>query len=407
MTSDEKYPIREIFQRFGPDYIRSHPNLPGEQRNVIWYISRCKTGELGYTQERCKKCGTVYIHNASCNNRSCPCCQGQLAKEWELERNTELVEGIAYYHVVFTMPHELNPLIMANEKLLLDLLFSSVHETILTLCADPKFMGAKPGIISVLHTWGQTLSFHPHLHLCISGGGITPDGKFVETKHKGFLIPEPVLAKMFRGKYLAALKSFYTRGKLDLSRTPELKDCDCWQRFIDELYDKRWLPFVKETFNGKGNAISYLARYSYRTAIANSRIVSVTDDEVTFSYKDYADNNAKKTMTVKGEVFIAMFLQHVLPRFFHRFRFAGYLSNSKRTKNLKLIHRLRHTTYRENIFRSMKTRELMMFLYGVDICACPLCSGLLEPVPKKKDTGPQRSIKELCVIYHIGSYNNN
>ena len=342
----------------------------------------CKTGELGYNVSYCEDCGFPKIHAVSCNSRSCPCCQAHLEKKWELERNTELIEGIAYYHVVFTIPHDTGPLIKANMKVLLDLEFKCVQETLLTLCEDPKFLGAKPGIISVLHTWGQKLSFHPHIHVCISGGGITPAGQFVETKHKGFFLPKAVIASMFRGKYLCALKKLYENGKLDLSHTRDFEDPSRFQAFIDHLFQKKWLPFVKETFNGRGNAIRYLARYSFRTAIANSRITQITDIHVTFRYKDYADNGKVKHLTVKGADFIGMFLQHVLPRRFNRVRFSGYLTNCRKTKNLQLIHRLRSTVYSGNPFRGIKVAALMMVLYGKDICACPACSGRMIRLPR-------------------------
>lgn len=243
-------------------------------------------------------------------------------------------------------------------------------------------MGAKPGIVSVLHTWGQKLSYHPHIHVCISGGGITPPGQFIETKHKGFLIPESVLANMFRGKYLCALKNLYTAGKLNLSCNEDLKDPEKWKDFIDLLFKKHWLPFVKETFNGRGNAIKYLARYSYRTAISNSRIVSIDDENVTFTYTDYADSNAKKTMTVKGETFISMFLQHILPSGFHRVRFAGYLINCQKSKNLRLIHSIRNTEYSGNPYRQMSIVDLIKEIYGNDICSCPECKGKLIPLAR-------------------------
>ena len=343
---------------------------------------RCKSGELGYNVSYCEDCGFPQIHAVSCNNRSCPCCQAPLEKKWELERNTELIRDIAYFHVVFTVPHDLNTLIKANQKLLLDLQFHCVQETLLELCADPRFMGAKPGIISVLHTWGQKLPFHPHIHVCISGGGITPAGQFVETRHKGFFLPKAAIASMFRGKYLCSLKKLYARGVLDLSRTREFEDPFRWQAFIDRLFGKEWIPFVGETFNGRGNAIRYLARYSFRTAIANSRITEVTDTHVTFRYKDYADGSKKKTLTVKGTDFIGMFLQHVLPKGFNRVRFSGYLTNAKKTGNLKLIHRLRNTVYPGNPYRKMKTADLIMALYGKDICTCPECSGRMIRLPR-------------------------
>ena len=382
MTSNSDYPIRDAVRRFFPEYQKLHPCLRPNQRRTAEAIMKCKTGELGLNVSYCEDCGYPKIHNVSCNNRSCPCCQAPLERKWELERNTEMIPGIAYFHVVFTVPHELNGLIKANPKALLDLQFRCVHETLLTLCADPKFLGAKPGIVSVLHTWGQKLSFHPHIHVCVSGGGLTPSGKFVETKHKGFFLPVAAIASMFRGKYLAGLKALYSKGKLDLSSALELEDPVRWKEFLDVLYQKRWIPFVKETFNGKGNAIRYLARYSFRTAIANSRIVSVTDTHVTFRYKDYADSSKEKNLTVKGTDFVGMFLQHVLPKGFNRVRFAGYLTNCQKAKNLKRIHQLRNTEYTGNRYRRMKIPELFLELYGKDLCVCPECSGKMLKLPR-------------------------
>lgn len=377
-----EYKLRNALERFYPAFLDGHPGLSVEKRKVAESIIKCKTGKLGYNVSVCEECGHPVIHAVSCNNRSCPCCQAPLEKKWEEERNTELIDGIAYYHVVFTVPHELNPLFRTNMKSMLNLFFKCVRDTLLTLCSDQKYMGAKPGIVSVLHTWGQKLNFHPHIHVCLSGGGLTKAGKFVETRHKGFLIPEAVIASMFRGKFLCSLKKMYESGTLNLYGIEYLWDPVQWKSYIDRLFNKRWLPFVKETFNGNGNAIKYLARYSYRTAIANSRIVSVGEDTVTFRYKDYADGNTSKTMTVKGTDFVEMFLQHVLPSGFHRVRFSGYLTNCKKTKNLKHIHQLRLSVYNGNPFRKMKMSEILLEFYGKDICKCKLCNGKMIPLSR-------------------------
>ena len=384
MTNTDKdvYKIRTIFRRFYPDYLKANPGLSYERRKAAECIMKCKTGELGYNACICEKCGHPVIHAVSCNNRFCPSCQTPMEKKWEAERNTELIPGIAYYHVVFTIPHELNLLVRANPVLLLGLLFKAVNESVISLCADPQFMGAKPGIVSVLHTWGQTLSYHPHVHACISGGGLSPAGQFLETKHKGFFLPEAALASMFRGKYLCGLKKLYDAGNLDLSPDPSLANPSGWKQFIDSLFAKRWLPFVKETFNGKGNAIRYLARYSYRTAIANSRILSIDGEKVVFKYKDYSDGSKEKTMSMNGISFIGMFLQHVLPSGFHRIRLSGYLTNSQKTKNLKRIHFLRSTIFLGNPYRKMKMAELMKTLFSKDICHCPVCSATMIRLPR-------------------------
>ena len=374
-SSPSAYPVRDAFRRFAGPFLDQHPETPYYRQKVANCIMKCKSGELGYNISVCEACGHPLIHAVSCNNRSCPCCQSAMEKKWELERNTELIEGIAYYHVVFTIPHQLNSLIRLNLVPLLDLMFHCVHKALLKLCADPRHAGMKPGIVSVLHTWGQKLSFHPHIHVCISGGGLTPEKKFKETVHKGFFLPRPVVGDMFRGMFLCALKKLYNAGKLNLSGLGQLIDPVKWQSFIDSLFEKEWLPFIKETFNGNGNAVQYLARYSYRTAIANSRILSVTDDKVTFRCKDYADGGKEKILTVTGEEFIGLFLQYVLPPGFHRVRFAGFLSNCKKAENLKLISLLRSTVYTGNPYSKMKMKDLLQVIFGKDVCACPVCSG--------------------------------
>ena len=326
----------------------------------------------------CKECGSVHVHNASCNNRSCPCCQHPQEKKWVAERQTELISGVAYYHVIFTVPHDLNDLFRANEKQLFSLLFKCVNDTLLALCADKHYMGAKPAIISVLHTWGQKLNYHPHVHVCLSGGGLTPTQDFTETRHKGFIIPEKVIASSFRGRFLCALKRLHDAGELCIPKS--LEDLDKWKTYINKLFSKRWLPFVKETFNGKGNAIEYLGRYSYRTAISNSRIISFDEENVTFRYKDYSDNGVQKTKTVSGVKFVDLFLQHVLPKGFSRIRYAGILTNNQKAKNLKRIYHLRNTEYLGNPYKKMKMRELILCLFNRDIECCPACGGSMIPL---------------------------
>ena len=377
-----KYPIREIFRRFYPDYLQEYPVPPYAVQKAANAIMHCKTGELGYNVSFCNDCGYHKIHTVSCNNRYCPCCQSALIKKWELERTSELIPGIAYYHVVFTVPEELNHLMQANEQLLFGLLFRCVKETLIDVCADPKFMGAVPSVFAVLHTWGQKLNFHPHIHTCVSGGGITPSGTFTETVHKGFFIPTHVLAASLRGRFLTALKVYHDTGKLNFSYTPELEDTNKWKIYVNDLFGKAWVPYVKETFNGKGNAVRYLARYSFRTAIANSRIISFDEKNVTFSYKDYKDNYKQKTRTVSGMEFIRLFLQHILPKNFNRMRSFGLLTNCKKKKNLHLIHLLRNSVYNGNPYQSMNNAQLIKELYGNDICSCEKCGGRMKFFPR-------------------------
>lgn len=368
-----EYPLRKAFREFYPSYTASH-TVSRVQEKAAACISRCKTGELGYTASYCPECGYQKIRARSCNNRSCPCCQAPLEQKWVMERNSELISGIAYYHVIFTLPKELNSLMLVNQKVMYDLLFSAATQTLLTLCMDKQYMGAVPGIVSVLHTWGQTLSFHPHLHVMLSGGGLNRVGKFVETKHKGFIIPVKVLGKMFRGKFLDGLKTLRASLKLSYSAdTSGLQEDGNWKSFLNILYSKTWVPFVKETFNGNGNAVKYLARYAYRTAISNSRIREVTDSSVVISYTDYADSNQKKELSFSGEEFVECFLRHILPQGFHRVRFSGFLANCVKSKNLTRIGILRASPYAGNPVKGKQTAELLLMIYGSDICTCPNC----------------------------------
>lgn len=323
------YPIQDVFQTFYPEYAASHSVSP-EQSKAARCICECKTGSLGYNISFCETCGHVEVHACSCNNRNCPCCQSPQEQKWIMARNSELIEKCAYYHSIFTVPYELNDLMFENQKLLYNLMFSCASDTLLTLCRDRKYMGATPGIILVLHSWGQQLNFHPHLHCCLSGGGLTQSGQFTESCHKGFLLPVKTVGTMFRGKFMEKLKSYYDKKLLKFTgNCSKLRNWYNWKDFINSLYSKDWIPFIKETFNGNGNAITYLARYAYRTAISNSRIDSVTEDSVSFHYKDYADKNTSKVKTVSGAEFITLFLHHILPKGFSRVRFSGFLSKEQ------------------------------------------------------------------------------
>mgnify|MGYP002622010018 FL=1 len=339
------YPLRKAFMIFYESYSQNH-DVPEVQQKAAECISRCKTGELGYTVSFCPECGYKKMRPRSCNNRNCSCCQAPLEQKWIMERNSELIYGTAYYHVVFTVPDKLNDLFRTNQKSMYDLLFSAASDTLIALCRDKKYMGATPGIVLVLHTWGQRLNFHPHLHVMLTGGGLTESGQFIQTRHKGFIIPKEVLGRVFRGKFLSGLKSLRESDAIAFEgRSRQLMNPVRWKTFLDDLYSNPWIPFIKETFNGNGNAIRYLARYSYRTAISNSRIIDVTDSSVTISYTDYADGNAKKLLRFKGEDFIGNFLMHVPPKGFHRVRFSGFLSNCVKSKSLSHMGRLMRTPY--------------------------------------------------------------
>ena len=381
VTSDS-YPVRETFRRFLPAYLESH-SVSDQQMKTASCISLCKSGELGYNVSFCKECGHIEIHACSCNNRHCPCCQAPVEQKWILARNSELIDGIAYYHAVFTVPVKLNDLIYENQKLLYNLMFRCASDTLITLCRDKKYMGATPGIVSVLHTQGSRLNYHPHLHTMLSGGGITPDKQFIETRHKGYLLPVKAMGKLFRGKFLSTLKQYHSDNLLHLyGKCSHLRNSYAWKEFVDRLYAKDWNPFIKETFNGFGNAVQYLARYVFRSAISNSRIDAVDESGVTFHYRDYADHSQTKQMHMSGDEFIDAFLMHVLPKGFCRVRFSGYLSSCVKTRNLKLIHSLRGGVYAGNPVAGRNMAELMMLLYGRDVCHCPNCNARMIRCPR-------------------------
>lgn len=289
--------IQQIFLYSYEDFQSSDSYASGVQEKAAHAILNCKSGSLGYNITQCSDCGHMEFHNNSCRNRNCPNCQAILKEFWIDKRRAEVIDS-PYFHVVFTVPHELNPLIYGNQKLLYSLLHRCSSETLLELARDRKYLGATPGIIQVLHTWGQTLNFHPHIHCIVSGGGLSVDQKLRRCGEK-FFIPVRVMAKVFRGKFLCYLQKYYVTGKLVFSSScAELRNSYSWNEFRDSPYKMDWCPYIKETFNGFGNAIEYLGRYTHRIAITNTRIQSVTDTHVSFAARDYKSGETKTVTEV-------------------------------------------------------------------------------------------------------------
>ena len=369
---DSRYPIREIFRDSLEWYMQDH-HLSNEQMSAANAIKSCKTGDLGYNISKCDECGHIELHSCSCRNRSCPNCQSVLKEVWIDKRRSEVLDT-RYFHVVFTVPHSLNALFLANQKLLYSLLFEAASRTLLTLSQDKRYLGAEPGIIIVLHTWGQTLSYHPHVHCIVSGAGFTRDHKLVKSG-KSFFIPIKAAMKMFRGKFMAALKSYRSSGELVIPDScMDLTMSEGWQSFVDKLYTTDWCPYIKETFNGSGNAISYLGRYTHRVAISNGRITDMTDDTVTFWYKDYRDHNARKEMTLSQDEFIRRFLMHVLPRRFQKIRYFGFLGNNSKRKKLRLLFELQgHQQFTARFSSDTPKDVILSEVLGIDVHVCPCC----------------------------------
>lgn len=362
--------IQEVFNLSYDEYC-SRFNPSTQQSKAAFSIMNCKSGKLGCNLSLCDDCGHSEIHHNSCRNRHCPCCQALLKELWIDHRKSEVIDA-PYFHVVFTLPAELNPLIYANQNLLYSLFHKCVSQTLLELSADSKYLGAAPGIIQILHTWGQKLNFHPHIHCIVAGAGLTKT-KQLKRSGKDFFIPVKVLASKFRGKFLAILQELYASDKLSFSSScKELKNVYSWNEFRDSLYMKQWIPFIKETFNGFGNAIDYLGRYTHRIAISNSRVKSVTDTHVTFSAKDYRTNEIND-ITLTNVEFIRRFLMHVLPGGFQKIRYYGFLNNRHKKVNLKLIGKLTGKQLFKSLYAGMKTDELLLTLWSVNVRICPAC----------------------------------
>ncbi len=274
--------IQKIWEFSYASFSGMYPCQSGEQFKTSRAVLACKTGSLGMNVSQCADCGHMEFHNNSCRNRNCPNCQAVKKELWVDKRRAEVIDA-PYFHVVFTLPHELNPLLYCNQKLLYNLIHRCSAETLLELSSDKKYLGAVPGIIQLLHTWNQTLDYHVHMHCIISGGGITKDMKIRKSKGK-FFIPVFVLRDKFKGKFLSNLHSMYLSGELSVPPSVEtLTDPEKWASFKTSLYEKDWCPYIKETFNGFGNAIEYLGRYTHKVAISNSRIISVNELQTTFS----------------------------------------------------------------------------------------------------------------------------
>lgn len=364
--------IRQIFECSYDNYCASGHFQSDIQRKAAHAILNCKSGRLGVNLSQCSDCGHVEFHNNSCRNRNCPNCQAVLKEIWVDKRRAEVIDT-PYFHVVFTLPHELNPLIYCNQKLLYGLLHSCCAETLLELSADKKWLGATPGIIQVLHTWNQELDYHVHMHCIVSGGGLAKDGK-IRKSSKNFFIRTQVLRDKFKGKFLARLSSLYERGCLTFSSSCEnLRNSYHWKEFKNNLYGKDWCPYIKETFRGFGNAIEYLGRYTHKIAISNSRLLSVTDDTVTFSARGKKQGEPKRQVTLTHTEFIRRYLMHVLPSSFQKIRYYGFLNNRMKHKNLAVIFKLQNGQRFKQRYAGMTMAELIKAVWKFDLCLCPEC----------------------------------
>lgn len=364
--------VQEVFSK-SYSTMKQELKLSNEQAKAARAIINCKSKELGYNISFCHDCSHIQRHYNSCRNRHCPSCQAVARETWIDSRKAEVFDA-SCFHVVFTLPSELNPLIYANQALLYNLMHKCVSHTLLELSLDKRYLGATPGIIQVLHTWGQNLNYHPHIHCIVSGAGLTKNRK-LNYSRKNFFIPIKVLRNKFRGKFLALLKQLYKENSLSFSKScNSIQNEKSWNSFINTLYEKDWVPYIKETFNGNGNAIDYLGRYTHKIAISNSRIKEVTDSAVTFFAKDYRTGN-RNAITLSHFEFMRRFLMHVLPKGFQKIRYYGFLNNRFKRDNLNLIATLLSKKLFVATLKTMKKDDLLKALWNIDINICPSCGG--------------------------------
>ena len=368
--------LQDVFKLYGDAYLKEH-NQPPHVWKAIRAIHNCRTAILGGHTDSCDECGYMKISYNSCRNRHCPKCQALTKERWIIAREAELLP-VTYFHVVFTLPEELNSFVIRNRKQMFNLLFSASAETLRKLALDGKYLGAESGFTSILHTWGSNLMFHPHVHIVIPGGGLGVDGQWVSSRKK-FFIPVRVLAKLFRGKFMHALQNMRhdIRG---------LEDDSVWLTTANTLYSKDWYVYCKRPFKTCKSVLNYLGRYTHRIAISNSRILSIHDSRVSFKWRDYKNGAKEKVMSLASDEFIRRFLLHILPPGFTKIRHYGFLSSAVKKKKLQLCKML--TGAEVTFTPKLSAVELMKKLTGRDISLCPFCgighftfySGLSPPV---------------------------
>lgn len=367
-----KYPIQEILKNNYSLFVQKYPENYHHTK-VVNSIIKCKTHALDGHSTICQSCGDLKNHYNSCRNRHCPNCQGLVQAKWIDKRKSEVL-NTSYFHLVFTLPDDLNPILLSNQELMYKLLFDASAETIKTLAKDEKYLGANPGFISILHTHGSNLSYHPHIHAIILGGGLTNDLKFKHSKSKKFLFPARVIANLFRKIFLDMFSFIYNKKKLILNgKIFYLNEQYSFEKFKLVLKKKKWNINIKETIHGAKNAIEYLGNYTHRIAISNSRILSVTDELVTFSYKDYKADGRRKTMNLHPIEFIRRFTMHILPKGFIKMRHYGILSNRSKKIKISICRNILKGIYPKSELEGLTAPQIILKLFNVDILKCFRC----------------------------------
>lgn len=396
--------LADIFNLHADSYIEKY-RLSKEQHKAVNAIRNCRTAALGGNIQRCPHCDTEFNSYNSCRNRHCPKCQSLAKARWLEARQAELLP-VEYFHVVFTIPHELNAIAGCNQTIIYNILFKSAWKTIATLGKDEDRLGGLMGMLAALHTWGQNLYQHIHLHCIVPGGALRgedrkkdkekdKDKEWISTK-PGFLFPVKVISKMFKGIFVKLLRQAYENNDLKLQGAiADLNQPEAFTALLNSLMQKNWCVYSKKPFNGAKGAVDYLAKYVYKTAISNSRILSCDNKEVSFNWRDYSDNNKIKTMTLDAHEFIRRFLTHILPDGFMRIRSFGFLANPCKKKKVAQILKILGQNPKPT-FKKESTEEIMLRLTGVDITLCPKCK-----------TGKLQNIKNIPNFMQYNEYKDS
>jgi hypothetical protein len=393
--------LADILRQYGDAYRAEHDaSLSSTQRRVMQAITACRTAALGGHVEACDECGHQRIAYNSCRNRHCPKCQSLARAQWIEDRQAELLP-CPYFHVVFTLPEEIAAIAHQNKARVYSILFAATADTLRTIAADPKHLGAEIGFFAVLHTWGQTLVHHPHLHCVVPGGGVSADGERWIPCRPGFFLPVRVLSRFFRRRFLELLERAFDRDELEFfSALEELREREAFRRYLDPLRKKEWIVYAKAPFAGPEQVLDYVGRYTHRVAISNNRFQDIADGHVTFRWKDYRNGDTQKTMTLTAAEFIRRFLLHVLPPGFQRIRYYGFLGNRYREEKLEQCRRLLQvsprtpTPKKTDVNGSSDYRDRYEALTGVSLHVCPACGRgrmiTLEQVSPSKAQDPPR-----------------
>jgi hypothetical protein len=377
--------VAEVFRRHGDAYRQANVGHLGRvERRVMSAIEVCRTAVLGGHVERCEDCGLVRIAYNSCRNRHCPKCQGLARAEWLAERQAELLP-VPYFHVVFTVPAPIAEIAFQNKAAVYAILFRTAAETLITIAADPRHLGAQIGVTAVLHSWGQTLHHHPHVHCVVPGGGLSPDGTRWIACRPGFFLSVRVLSRLFRRLFLEQLQAAFDTGELGFfGALAGLADPRAFARHLAAVRRIDWVVYAKRPFGGPEQVLAYLGQYTHRVAISNSRLLALADGQVSFRWRDYRHHNKAKVMTLAADEFIRRFLLHALPDGFHRIRHYGLLANGHRAAKLALCRELLGASAQDIAAPPLADyRERYKQLTGRDLDLCPCCGGRMNPIGER------------------------